>query len=85
MNIMNGGKHADNNVDLQEFMAMPTGAESFAEALRMGAEVYHSLKSVLKKRGLSTAGRRRGRLRPRPQVQRGGRTGDRRGHRRGRL
>jgi enolase len=55
MNIMNGGKHADNNVDLQEFMAMPTGAESFAEALRMGAEVYHSLKSVLKKRGLSTA------------------------------
>jgi len=55
MNIVNGGKHADNNVDLQEFMAMPTGAESFAEALRMGAEVYHSLKSVLKKRGLSTA------------------------------
>ena len=55
MNIMNGGKHADNNVDLQEFMVMPVGAESFDEALRMGAEVYHGLKSVLKSRGLSTA------------------------------
>ncbi len=55
MNIMNGGKHADNNVDLQEFMAMPVGAESFEEALRVGAEVYHGLKSVLKSRGLSTA------------------------------
>jgi len=55
MNIMNGGKHADNNVDLQEFMAMPAGAESFAQALRMGAEVFHSLAAVLKARGLSTA------------------------------
>jgi len=55
MNIMNGGKHADNNVDLQEFMAMPVGAESFEEALRIGAEVYHALKGVLKKRGLATA------------------------------
>ena len=55
MNILNGGKHADNNVDLQEFMVMPVGAESFAEALRMGAEVYHSLKEVLKSRGLATA------------------------------
>lgn len=55
MNIMNGGKHADNNVDLQEFMAVPLGAETFAEALRIGAEVYHSLKSVLKAKGLSTA------------------------------
>jgi enolase len=55
MNIMNGGKHADNNVDLQEFMAMPAGAKSFAEALQMGAEVFHSLASVLKARGLSTA------------------------------
>jgi enolase len=55
MNIMNGGKHADNNVDLQEFMAMPAGAESFEEALRMGAEVYHALKDVLRGRGLSTA------------------------------
>jgi len=55
MNILNGGKHADNNVDLQEFMIMPFGVDSFAEAIRMGAEVFHSLKSVLKKRGKSTA------------------------------
>jgi len=55
MNILNGGKHADNNVDLQEFMIMPFGAPSFAEALRMGAEVFHSLKGVLKKAGKSTA------------------------------
>lgn len=55
MNIMNGGAHADNNVDLQEFMIMPVGASSFAEALRWCAETYHTLKSVLKKRGLSTA------------------------------
>lgn len=55
MNILNGGNHADNNVDLQEFMIMPVGAESFAEALRIGAEVFHSLKSILRERGLSTA------------------------------
>ncbi|MGO8671001.1 MAG: phosphopyruvate hydratase [Capsulimonadaceae bacterium] len=55
MNIMNGGKHADSNVDMQEFMAMPVGASSFSEALQMGAEVYHALKGVLKKKGLSTA------------------------------
>ena len=55
MNIMNGGKHADNNVDLQEFMVMPVGASSFAEALRMGAEVYHALRKVLAKEGMSTA------------------------------
>jgi enolase len=55
MNILNGGKHADNNVDLQEFMAMPVGAESFAEALRMGAEVYHSLKKTLAAKGYNTA------------------------------
>jgi len=55
MNILNGGKHADNNIDIQEFMVLPVGAESFAEALRMGAEIYHSLKKVLKDRGLSTA------------------------------
>ena len=55
MNILNGGKHADNTVDLQEFMIMPLGASSFAEALRMSAEVYHTLKSVLKKDGLSTS------------------------------
>ena len=55
MNILNGGKHADNNVDIQEFMVMPVGAESFAEALRMCVEVYHTLKSVLKAKKLSTA------------------------------
>jgi enolase len=51
MNILNGGAHADNNVDIQEFMILPVGAPSFAEALRMGAETFHALKSVLKKRG----------------------------------
>ena len=55
MNILNGGKHADNNVDLQEFMAMPVGATSFAEALRMGAETFHALKGVLKAKGLNTS------------------------------
>lgn len=54
MNILNGGKHADNNVDLQEFMAMPAGASSFSEALRMCAEVYHALKSLLKSKGYET-------------------------------
>ncbi|QQU77417.1 phosphopyruvate hydratase [Corynebacterium striatum] len=54
MNIVNGGAHADSGVDVQEFMIAPIGAESFAEALRMGAEVYHSLKSVIKEKGLST-------------------------------
>ena len=55
MNIMNGGKHADNTVDFQEFMIMPVGASSFKEALRMCAEIYHNLKDVLKSKGLSTA------------------------------
>ncbi len=55
MNILNGGKHADSNVDLQEFMVMPVGAETFSDALRMGAEVFHSLKRVLKDRNLNTA------------------------------
>ena len=55
MNILNGGSHADNNVDIQEFMIMPVGARSFKEALRYGAEVFHSLKSVLKDKGLNTA------------------------------
>jgi enolase len=54
MNILNGGSHADTNVDIQEFMIAPVGASTFAEALRWGAEVYHSLKSVLKGRGLAT-------------------------------
>ncbi len=55
MNILNGGSHADNTVDFQEFMVMPVGAFSFTEAVRMGAEVFHSLKAVLKEKGLSTA------------------------------
>jgi enolase len=55
MNILNGGKHADNNVDLQEFMIMPTGAVSFSEALRIGTETFHSLKNILKKKSLGTA------------------------------
>ena len=55
MNILNGGKHADNNVDIQEFMVMPVGAKTFAEGLRMGVEVFHSLKGVLKAKGLHTA------------------------------
>jgi enolase len=55
MNILNGGAHADSNVDFQEFMAMPVGAESFSQALQWGAEVFHTLKSVLKKRGYNTA------------------------------
>ena len=55
MNIINGGEHADNNIDIQEFMILPIGAGSFSEALRFGVEVFHSLKSVLKSQGLSTA------------------------------
>lgn len=55
MNILNGGKHADNNVDIQEFMIVPVGAGSFSEGLRMGTEVFHNLKSVLKKKGYNTA------------------------------
>jgi len=55
MNILNGGAHADNNVDIQEFMIMPVGAPNFSTALRMGAEIFHSLKSVLKKKGYNTS------------------------------
>jgi len=55
MNILNGGKHADNNVDFQEFMVIPVNAPTFAEALRMGTEIFHSLKSVLQKKGYNTA------------------------------
>ncbi|RYV01968.1 phosphopyruvate hydratase [Shewanella sp. OPT22] len=55
MNIINGGEHADNNVDIQEFMVQPVGAKSFREALRMGAEIFHALKKVLKGKGLNTA------------------------------
>ena len=55
MNILNGGEHADNNVDIQEFMVQPVGADNFADALRCGAEIFHALKAVLKGRGLNTA------------------------------
>ncbi len=55
MNILNGGKHADNNVDIQEFMIFPMGAQSFSRALMMGAEIFHNLKSVLKEKGLATS------------------------------
>ncbi len=55
LNILNGGEHADNNVDIQEFMIMPIGAESFREGLRMGAEIFHSLRSVLQEKGLNTS------------------------------
>ncbi|WP_345843978.1 phosphopyruvate hydratase [Shewanella algae] len=55
MNILNGGEHADNNVDIQEFMVQPVGAKSFREALRMGAEIFHNLKKVLQSKGLNTA------------------------------
>nr|WP_300006363.1 phosphopyruvate hydratase [Tissierella sp.] len=55
MNILNGGEHADNNVDIQEFMVMPVGAKSFKEALKMGAEIFHNLRSVLKEKGLNTS------------------------------
>ena len=55
MNILNGGEHADNNVDIQEFMIMPVGAKNFEDALRMGAEIFHHLKKVLKSKGLNTA------------------------------
>ncbi|HJW62455.1 MAG TPA: phosphopyruvate hydratase, partial [Actinomycetes bacterium] len=54
MNVLNGGAHADNDVDFQEFMVVPVGAPSFAEGLRMGTEVYHALKAVLKERGIGT-------------------------------
>ena len=69
MNILNGGAHADSNVDVQEFMIAPIGAPTFAEALRQGAEVYHALKSVLKAQGPVHRARRRGRLRAEPRLQ----------------
>ena len=55
MNILNGGSHADNNVDIQEFMIIPTGAPDFREGLRWGAEIFHNLKSILKSKGLVTS------------------------------
>ena len=66
MNVLNGGAHADNNVDFQEFMIMPVGAASFSEGLRWGAETYHTLKGAAARRGAVHRRRRRGRLRARP-------------------
>ncbi len=79
MNVINGGVHAANSIDLQEFMVVPAGAASFAEALRIGAETYHALKKVLRRAGSGDGGRRRGRLRARPALERGRDRGDSRG------
>ena len=72
MNIINGGAHADNSVDIQEFMILPLGAPSLAEAVRYGAEVFHSLKKVLHAKGLNTAVGDEGGFAPRSALQRGG-------------
>ena len=69
MNILNGGAHADNSVDVQEFMIAPFGAPKFSEALRMGAEIFHTLKGVLKKRGYSTSVGDEGGFAPNPEVE----------------
>ena len=74
MNILNGGAHADSNVDVQEFMIAPIGAATFADALRQGAEVYHALKSVLKSEGPVDRPGRRGRLRARASTPTGPRS-----------
>ena len=70
MNIINGGEHADNNVDIQEFMVQPVGAKSFKEALRMGAEIFHALKKVLSAKGLNTAVGDEGGFAPNPKLKR---------------
>ena len=89
MNILNGGAHADSSVDFQEFMVMPVGAPSFAEAVRTGAEIFHALRGILKGRGQIDRCRRRRRLRAQPQVEpRGGGRGagsDRQGRFQGRA
>ena len=84
MNVINGGAHADNSIDLQEFMVVPAGAASFAEAMRIGTEVYHSLKARAPRARPVDGGRRRGRLRAGPRLERGGDRGDPRGGRAGR-
>ncbi len=70
MNIINGGAHADNSVDMQEFMIVPYGADRFSESLRMGVEVFHTLKTVLKKRGYSTAVGDEGGFAPESEIER---------------
>ena len=81
MNILNGGAHADSNVDIQEFMIAPIGAPTFREALRQGAEVYHALKSVLKKKGLATGLGDEGGFAPEPRLEPRRARPDRRGRR----
>ena len=85
MNILNGGAHADSNVDVQEFMIAPIGAPTFTEAVRWGAETYHALKSVLKQRGLSTGVGDEGGFAPEPGAQPGRARPHRRGDRQGRV
>ena len=80
MNILNGGAHADNNLDLQEFMIMPVGAKSFAEALRMGAEVFHRLQTVLHEHGYHTAVGDEGGFAPTAAIHRRSAGSDRREH-----
>jgi len=84
LNVINGGVHADNSIDLQEFMVVPVGGETFADALRVGAELYHSLKQVLHEQGLETGVGDEGGFRPEPRVERGGDRSDPRGGRPGR-
>ena len=83
LNVLNGGAHADSNVDIQEFMLAPVGAASFAEALRWGAETYHTLRRCCTSAGSNTAARRRGRVRAGPPVERGRAEAARRGDREG--
>ena len=72
LNVINGGAHAQNSIDLQEFMLVPAGADTFGEALRVGAEVFHALKALLARARLRDGRRRRGRLRARSGFERGG-------------
>ena len=85
MNVINGGAHADNSLDLQEFMIVPVGAPSFREALRCGAEIFHALKKLLNGQGHVHHGRRRRRLRAEPAQQRGRAQAHHGGDRGGRL
>ncbi len=85
MNILNGGAHADSNVDFQEFMVMPVGAETFSDALRWGTEVFHTLKGVLKKKGYNTAVGDEGGFAPNLKSNDEAHRADPRSHRAGRL
>ena len=85
MNIINGGAHADNSLDIQEFMIMPVGAPSFREALRCGAEMFHTLKKILHDKGLTTTVGDEGGFAPIAGQPRSGAQADHGGHRAGRL